>query len=139
MKAPKLHFLDSGLLATLVRVGRPEVLKDRQKLGPLLEGFVYAELSKAVALSEEPTTISHYRDKDGVEVNLILERSPGTVVGIEIKAGATALPRHFKGLKRIRSAAGDRFVCGILLHDGERIQRVSERLFAMPIKMLWEA
>lgn len=139
VKAPKLHFLDSGLLATLVRVGRSEVLKDRQKLGPLLEGFVYGELAKAVALSEEPTTISHFRDKDGVEVDLILERSPGTVVGIEVKAGATALPRHFKGLKRIRSATGDRFVCGILLHDGERIQRVSERLFAMPIKMLWEA
>lgn len=139
VKAPKLHFMDSGLLAALVRVGRTEVLTDRQKLGPLLESFVYNELAKAVALSGEPTTISHYRDKDGIEVDLVLERSPGMVVGIEVKAGATALPRHFNGLRRIKSAIGDRFVCGILLHDGDRIQQVSKRLFAMPVKMLWEA
>ena len=139
VKAPKLHFLDSGLLAALRRTGTAEVVEDRQRLGALLECFVYAELAKAVALSGETATISHYRDKDGVEVDLILERSPGSLVGIEVKARATLRPSDFQGLKRLREAAGERFVCGIVLHHGEHVQRTGSGLFGMPVSMLWDA
>ena len=96
-------------------------------------------MAKAIALSEETTAISHYRDKDGVEVDLVLERSPGAVVGIEIKAAATARRRAFRGLRRLRQSAGEWFAWGVLLHDGEQIQQVGPGLFAMPLKMLWEA
>ena len=112
---------------------------DRQKLGPLLEGFAYAELVKAVALSDEETSVSHYRDKDQVEVDFVLERSPGEIVGIEVKASATVRPSDFRGLARLKASTGERFACGIVLHDGERIQLTSPKLFAMPVKMLWEA
>ena len=139
VKAPKLQFLDSGLLAALRRVGAEDIAKDRRRLGPLLECFVHAELAKAAALSDETTTVHHYRDKDRFEVDLVLERSPDGIVGIEIKAGATARPEDFRGLARLKEAAGDRFACGILLHDGARIQRTAPGLFAMPVKMLWEA
>lgn len=139
VKSPKIQFLDSGLLAALTRTGISDISRDRQKLGPLLESFVYSEISKAIALSNEVTTISHYRNKDGVEVDLVLERTPGVVVGIEVKAGATAHPRDFKGLYHLKKATADRFGCGILLHDGDRIQRIDSDLYAMPISMLWEA
>ena len=137
VKTPKLHFVDPGLLAALRRVSVPEVVKDRQKLGPQLECFVFAELAKAAALSADGLTISHYRDKDQVEVDFVLERSPSAIVGIEVKASATVRPRDFRGLKRLREAAADRFACGVILHDGDRVQRVASRLFAMPVKMLW--
>ena len=139
VKTPKLHFLDSGLLAALRGTGAADVAKDREKLGPLLECFVHAEIAKAAALSDETTTIGHYRDKDQVEVDLVLERSPDRVVGIEVKAGATAHPEDFRGLVRLKRATGDRFACGILLHDGDRVQRTGPRLFAMPVKSLWTA
>ena len=67
---------------------------------------MHGELAKAIALSGEMMTVSHYRDKDGVEVDLVLERSPETIVGIEVKAGATARPRDFQGLRRLKEAAG---------------------------------
>ena len=139
VKAPKLMFLDSGLLAALQRTGVADVARDRQHLGPLLECFVHAELAKAAALCEEPTSISHYRDKDRVEVDLVLTRSPGEVVGIEIKANATARPEDFRGLRRLQEAAGADFRCGILLHDGDRVEPVATRLFAMPVKVLWSS
>ena len=139
VRTPKLQFLDSGLLAALRRVGEAGIAKDRQALGPLLECFVHAEIAKAAALSEEPTAVSHYRDKDKVEVDLVLERPPGAVVGIEVKAGATARPEQFRGLQRLREAAGEGFACGILLHDGDRVLRTAPGLFAMPFGMLWEA
>ena len=137
VKRPKLQFLDSGLLAALRRIDPAAIASDRQKLGPLLECFVYSEIARAAALSDHPILFSHYRDKDRVEVDLVLERLPGAIVGIEVKAGATAHPGDFKGLARLREATGRRFACGIVLHDGDRIQQVGPKLFAMPVGALW--
>ena len=137
VKRPKLQFLDSGLLAALRRIDPAAIAGDRQKLGPLLECFVYSEIARAAALSDYPILFSHYRDKDRVEVDLVLERLPGAIVGIEVKAGATAHPGDFKGLARLREATGRRFACGIVLHDGDRIQQVGPKLFAMPVGALW--
>ena len=139
VKTPKLQFLDSGLLAALCRTGHKDIASHRRNFGPLLECFVHAEIAKAAGLCEEPTAIAHYRDKDKIEVGMVLERAGGATVGIEVEAGATARPDQFRGLVRLRDAVGDRFVCGILLHDGERVQRAGPGMFAMPVKMLWEA
>ncbi len=139
VRAPKLHFLDSGLLAALLRTGIEDIARYRQKLGPLLECFVHGEIAKAIALSDDLTRVSHYRDKDGIEVDLVLERSPGAVVGIEVKGAATVWPRDFRGLQHLKKNVGGSFACGILLHDGERIQQIAPGLFAMPVRMLWEA
>jgi len=139
VKTPKLQFLDSGLLAALQRTDSADIAKNRWKLGSLLECFVHGEIAKAIALSDETTTVGHYRDKDKRAVDLILERSSGDIVGMDVKASATVHPRDFRGLVRLREITGDRFACGIVLHDGARIEQVESRLFAMPIKMLWEA
>ena len=139
VKTPKLQFVDSGLLAALRRVSTTHIAKGRQKLGPLLECLVHAELIKAAARSDEATTIRRYREKDPVEVDLVLERPAGGIVGIEVKAGATLCPKHFRGLTRLEEAAGDRFACSIDLHDGDRVQQTFSRLCAMPIQRLWKA
>ncbi len=139
VRTPKLQFMDSGLLAALLRTDASNIARNRQQLGPLLESFVHGEIAKAIALSGEIMTVSHYRDKDGVEVDLVLERSPEMIVGIEVKARATAHPGDFQGLRRLKEAVEDRFACGIVLHDGERIHQTAPGLFAMPVKMLWRA
>jgi predicted AAA+ superfamily ATPase len=136
VKTPKLHVLDTGLLAALRRVGASDIESDRNRLGTLLEGFVYSELEKQSALSPDPAQISHYRDKDKVEVDFVLERG-GRLVGIEVKASATVKTDDTHGLKRLQDAAGKAFTCGIILHDGERIQRIGNRMFAMPVNQLW--
>ena len=78
---------------------------------------------------------SHDRDK--VEVDFVLE-SAGKIVGIEVKAAAMVKPGDFHGLKRLRAATDQAFTCGIVLHNGERIQRTADRLFAIPVHCLWE-
>jgi len=83
-------------------------------------GFVFSELEKAVALADNSIEITHYRDKDTVEVDFILERSPGEVVGVEVKASATARRDDFRGLMRVRDSLGSKFRLGVLLHDGEQ-------------------
>ena len=136
IKAPKLHFIDSGLLAALQRVSEGDIQGERSKLGPLLEGFVFSELAKLIGHSEDPVSLSHFRDRDRVEVDFVLEQAE-KIVGIEVKVTATLKPRDLRGLQRLQSAAGRAFACGVILHDGERIQRVGDRLFAMPVASLW--
>ena len=66
----------------------------------------------------------------------MLERGP-RLVGIEVKAAATVKTDDTRGLKRLQEAAGEAFACGIILHDGDRIQRIGDWLFAMPVSQLW--
>ncbi len=136
VRTPKLHFLDTGLLAALRGDSAKDLRTDRNKLGSLLEGFVHAELAKIAGQASSYASVSHYRDKDKLEVDFVVEKA-GRIVGIEVKAGATAKPEDFRGLKRLRSATGEVFAGGIVLHDGERIQCAGDRLFAMPVSQLW--
>ena len=136
VKAPKLHFLDSGLLAGLCDVSESSIAADRTKLGPILEGFVFSELAKLIARSAGDVSIYHYRDRDGTEVDFVLERRQ-QVVGIEVKSAASVKPNDLRGLRRIQAINADNFACGIILHDGDRIQKVGDKLFAMPVSALW--
>jgi uncharacterized protein len=134
---PKLQFIDSGLLAALRRVDAAAIARDRSQFGPLLESFVFSELAKCVAVGDSHVSISHYRDKDKVEIDFILERMPGQVVGIEVKASATVHSKDFKGLKRVRETLGDDFVCGVVLYDGDTLLPFGDRLYAAPMSLLW--
>lgn len=84
----------------------------------------------------DPPLLSHYRDRDQTEVDVVLERG-GRLIGVEVKAAATAKPADPNGLRRLREATGEEFARGIVLHDGDRVQRLSDRLFAMPVSQLW--
>ena len=137
--SPKLQFIDSGLLTSLLRVDATSIASDRRTIEPLLGCLVYAEVVKAIAQSGVATDTWHYRDKDQVEISLVLEREQGALVGVDVKSGATVKRADFKGLVRLKEVTGKRFACGILLYDGEWIQKMDERLFSMPLKMLWEA
>jgi predicted AAA+ superfamily ATPase len=110
VKTPKLHFLDSGLLTTMR--GYSVVRSDRNLLGSLLETFLFSELVESIAWTKERVSIFHYRDKDQVEVDFVLQNAGGQVVGIEVKAAASVTRRDFAGLERVASAAGVAFVQG---------------------------
>jgi uncharacterized protein len=139
VSTPKLHFLDSGLLASILGMRMSAVALDRSPLGPVLESFVYAELQKMLPYTAAPLRMSHYRDKDQVEVDFVLEDPDGGVVGVEVKAASTALAPDFRGLRRLADRAGDRFRCGILLCDGPHTLPFGPKLFAAPVSALWSA
>ena len=138
-KTPRLHFIDSGMLAALHDVDEKVLAADRSRMGPLLESFVFSELLKSLPHCGFALRLSHYRDKDGHEVDFVIENLGGRTVGLEVKAAATVQPRDFRGLRRLAAAVGRKFACGIVLHDGDRIFKIGDRLFAMPVKMLWES
>lgn len=136
VKTPKLHFLDAGLQATLMRFTPDMLTKHRQRWGSVLETWVYAELRKTLALTDEPWYLAHYRDKDQVEVDFVLESPLREVIGIEVKAAATVSGTDFRGLRRLKDQVGEDFVAGVVLYDGDKALSFGDGLWAVPLAAL---
>jgi len=138
IKTPKLHFGDTGLAAALLGVDAGGLVKDRTLLGQLLETFVLQELRRQASWHDDPIAFHHFRDKDGVEVDIVLERGAHDLAGVEVKAGATVTGADFRGLRKLQEATGPRFAAGLVLYDGEITVSFGDRLYAVPIRTLWE-
>ncbi len=44
----------------------------------------------------------------------------------------------FRGLGKLAAAAGKRFTAGVVMYDGETSVSFGDRLYAVPIRALWE-
>jgi predicted AAA+ superfamily ATPase len=137
VKTPKLHFLDSGLLAAARGLTLERIRSDRRPFGAVLETFVFSEVLKLMTASELRLTPYHFRDRDMREVDIVLERDDGMVAAVEVKASATVAARDFAGLRTLATACGDRFAFGAVLYDGADIVAFGERLVAAPLACLW--
>lgn len=137
VKTPKLHFLDSGLLAAMLGLTAEQIAKDRSKFGALLETFVFSEVLRQTAWCDESYTLHHYRDKDQDEVDIIVEDERGAMAGIEVKASATVYASDFKGIRKLKNISGDNLKLGVVLYDGTKTVPFGDRLFAAPISCLW--
>jgi uncharacterized protein len=139
IKTPKVHLTDSGLACALLGLDAEALSADRTALGQLLETFVVQELRRLASGLPDPVDLLHYRDRDGAEVDVVLERGPRELVGVEVKAGATVTASDFRGLRKLQEAAGARFKGGVVLYDGEATLPFGDRMRAVPLRCLWEA
>jgi predicted AAA+ superfamily ATPase len=80
----------------------------------------------------------HFRDRDGFEVDIVMERRGQELAGVEVKASATVTVADFRGLRKLKEAARGRFAAGAVLYDGEASASFGDSLFAVPIRALWE-
>ncbi|MCY4079102.1 MAG: ATP-binding protein [Caldilineaceae bacterium] len=138
IKTPKLHLGDTGLACALLGVDAADLMADRIVLGKLLETFAYQELRRQASWHADPVSFYHFRDRDGAEVDVVLERGTRALAGVEIKAGATVTTADFRALRKLKAAAGIRFSCGVVLYDGETSVRFDDGLYAVPLRLLWE-
>jgi predicted AAA+ superfamily ATPase len=139
VKSPKLHMGDTGLACALLDRDAAGLWQDRAALGPLLETFVLQELRRQADWSDRPTRFFHNRDKDQVEVDVVAERGAAAIAGIEVKTSGTVTGSDFTGLRRLRQIAGSHFKAGVVLYDGETCLSFGDRLFAVPVRALWES
>jgi hypothetical protein len=137
VKTPKVQFLDSGLLSTLMDLTAEAVQQDRTRFGLALENFVFAELLKHTTTAEGDYRLLYYRDHDQIEVDVVIENAAGHLVGVEVKAAATIRENDLRGLKRLAAVAGDAFNLGVILYDGTETLPLGDRLWAAPLSTLW--
>ena len=139
VKTPKLHFVDSGLAATLGELEAGQWNQERPRFGHLLESFVLQQLMSMADCMPRPPRFFHYRDRDQTEVDIVIE-SRQKIWGVEIKAGSSVNRDDAKGLLKLAGIAGERFQAGIVFYDGEAtfFLHKDAGILAVPISKLWQ-
>jgi len=137
IRRPKMVLADSGLAARLVGLTEESAALPTAPLGPILESFVAMELRKQLSWSSNGTTLWHFRDRDGIEVDFVLERPDGSVVAIEVKASSTVTTRDTKGLRFLSDRLGDRFKAGVVVSFMPEPTPLGPKLSALPLQALW--
>jgi len=138
IKTPKVHVGDTGVACSLLGLDVRNLTRDRKTLGHLVETFVFQEVRRQASWHGTEIRFYHFRNKDNIEVDIVLERAAHEVAGIEVKASATVRSKDFRGLRKLRQASGKRFTTGIILYDGETSAGFGDGLYAVPIRTLWE-
>jgi uncharacterized protein len=96
------------------------------------------ELARQLTWSQQRAELYHYRTKDQVEVDLVIENRRRQVVAIDVKAASTVRAEDFRGLEHLAARLGDDLVVGLVLHTGRQTLPFGPRFRAMPISALWE-
>ncbi|MEI7859998.1 MAG: DUF4143 domain-containing protein, partial [Acidimicrobiales bacterium] len=138
-KRPKVFIADPGLASWLL--GKtPDALDDPTDpaTGQLVETFVYDELRRQLSWATVEASLFHWQDRDGAEVDLVIEAGDGRVVGLEVKSGQTPKREWFRWLELMRDKLGSQFVAGITLYAGDQVLPFGDRMLAAPISALWE-
>ncbi len=137
--APKLAFTDAGIACHLIGQDAGRLAEPDGAAGQMIETFVMMELARQLTWSEEPACLHHWRTKDRVEIDAVLETPDGRVIAIDVKAGATVRTEDLAGLRHLATRLGSRFVAGYVLYTGQQTLPFGERLRALPIGALWHA
>ena len=133
----KVHVTDTGLAAGVLSLSAQRLATTAMG-GAFLESFVVTELTRQATTIDEALTFAQFRDRSGVEVDILIERPDGSVVAFEVKSARTVNPHDTRGLTFLRDRLGDRFRCGVLFHTGPLTARLSERVWAVPVAALWD-
>ncbi len=135
-RRPKTHVVDTGLAVAALGMSADR-LAATTRVGAMLESLVVAEIRKQVVLLDRPPLLAHFRDRSGVEVDLVVEAPDGRVVGIEVKSATTADQADARGLRFLAERLGRRFALGLVLTTGPGTARLDDRIWVTPVSALW--
>jgi uncharacterized protein len=102
VKAPKLHFFDTGLVCYLLGIKEPEQLRHHPLRGPIFETWVFSELYKQKIHRGETPQLFHFRESRGIEVDFI-EPATDRILMIEAKSGETLGSDYFQKLNALEA------------------------------------
>ncbi|WP_245720369.1 ATP-binding protein [Nocardia uniformis] len=135
----KVFMVDSGIATYLCGADARALRAVNGPLGPLLEGFVAAELARQLTWSDQDARMFHYRTRDNVEVDIILENNRREVIAIEVKAAATVKGEDFRGLRHLAERLGDDLLAGYVLYTGTETLPFGPKFRALPVSALWNS
>ncbi len=129
VKAPKLHFLDTGLVCNLLQIREPGQLRLHPLRGAIFESWVVSELYKAMAHQGEQPILHHYRESRGLEMDVLVQRDD-CLHAVEVKSAATAAPDFFVAFDqlagRIQAANLSLRLDNVVVYGGEKSQHRSK-------------
>jgi uncharacterized protein len=124
VKAPKLHFFDSGLACQLLGIREPEHLRHHPMRGAIFESWVASEIEKSRVHRGLRPNLFHYRDAKKLEVDLLVEGAEEALL-VEAKSGATIASDFFASLTRLATVLAERRHASrsFVVYGGESGQR----------------
>ena len=133
VKTPKAYVTDSSLLCHLVGADKARLVRDGPLAGMAFETFVAMELRRRSMARQRSRACSTDRDRDGREVDVLLEPRDRSVAAVEVETAASAWSSDFRGLRRPARQLGKRFKAGVLLYTGGHTVPFEDRLAAVPL------
>jgi len=136
VKAPKLHFLDTGLACWLLGWNTPKQLTNGAMWGHIFESFVVGEILKSYyndGIVKPP--LYHYRDKDKNEVDVVIENA-GTLYPVEIKTASDPKPGMVKSFQSIDKIAGKQLGKGVLICLSNERLPLTEDVWTLPAHLI---
>lgn len=110
----------------------------RDRLGPLLRGIAAAELLRQQEDSIVDYRVSHLRERNGLEVDLVIELPDDTVYAVEVRTASSFRPHQFSRLEALAARAGSRFRGGIVLNTASRGHQYRPGLWGLPLSCMWD-
>ena len=138
-KSPKLFITDPGLACHLLGIDTADELARSPFLGALFEGLVASEVIKHQLNTGRRRELYHFRDDQGLEVDLLVPGASGSITMVECKASRTVTPGMAAPMQRLMAAAGGkmlkgRALKGLLVHQppraGQSTRAVAPRITA---------
>ncbi len=139
VRRPKVSLNDTGLAAALAGFGVAQAgsVGGREYYGSLVEQFVALELGRQQGWSATEYRLFHFRDLDGLEVDVLVETADGRLVIIAVKSSSTVTAKSWANLVKFRDRFPERDVTGVCLHAGDGVGRIDGWLHVLPITSLW--
>lgn len=137
---PQAVFADPAVARHLSGVPAADLadLSGRSRLAPLLRGMVAAELLRQQATSTVEYRVAYLRERNGLEVDLVVELPDERLYGIEVRTAASLRPHQFAGLDALARRAGGRFRGGLVLNTAGRGHVYGPRRWSLPIATIWD-
>lgn len=137
-KQQKLFMTDSGLMSSLLAWKSDQIKFDSDRLGKLMETFIFNELAAQIDASNGEYELYHYRDREKREIDFLIEREDQSLLGIEVKSSLSVQKKDFSHLIWFQdNLAKDKDFVGIVLYSGNLPLSFGQNLWAIPISMLW--
>ena len=135
-KRPKWIATDAALMANILDWNEDDVYLDQNRSGKLIETWVYQQLA-AIAEADGDCEISHYRDAKKREIDFMVKREDGALLGIEVKSGAVS-SSDFAHLKWFAANLAEKPFTGIVIHSGKDVLPFGDGFYAVPFSALSE-
>lgn len=137
-KAGKRYLVDTALAAAAADVTEEAIIRDSGLRGRWFDAFAAMQLRAELAAASPRRAMHHLRVEGGRhEVDLVVEAGRGRLFGIELKAGAAPTPEDAKHLIWLRNELGKDFAGGIILHAGQAVIELDDRIAAVPLGAMW--
>lgn len=137
-KKDKLFMADSGLMASILNWRPEEVAQNSDRIGKLIETFVYNQLAALIDLNDD-YRLFHYRDREKREIDFLIEReTDGAILAIEVKSALSVKGDDFQHIRWFaENMTGGRSFSGIVLYSGSEVFSFGNGMKAIPMSAMW--